>query len=196
MDVDRDSRCARLRRDPLIGGIAAVTAWLGVSTIVLTDGRLGLASGMALTTVALAVVAWQSAGVIEAAAILAGGAVAAGLRWRSGPGGWSLMPPGSTPRLVLCVGSGLLAFWVAATVMQGSGAAFRFVAMITIALPAARILATDEIAAATTAAGALILGIAVAAATHDASPGPAPYLLSAVVAAGAAWWPRTAPRGA
>ncbi|HVH64305.1 MAG TPA: hypothetical protein VNA65_11970 [Candidatus Dormibacteraeota bacterium] len=180
----------------MIEGIAAVAAWLGVSTIVLTDGRLGLASGMALTTVALTVIAWQSAGVFDAAAILIGGVVASGLRFRSGPGGWNLMPPGSTPRLVLRVGSGVLALWVAATVMQGSGTAFRFVAMIAIALPAARILATNEIAAATTATGALVLGIAVAAATHEASPGPAPYLIAALVAAGAALWPRTAPRGA
>ena len=30
-----------------------------------------------------------------------------------GPKGWAMMPPGSTPRLVLAIGAGLVALWIA-----------------------------------------------------------------------------------
>ena len=126
--------------------------------------------------------------------LAAGGILAAVLRSRAGPPGWNVMPPGSTPRLVLCVTSGLLGLWVAATVVQGPGIAFRFAVMTVIALSVARSLATDEVAAATTAAGALLLAVAVASAVQGTSTEPLPFVAAAAVAAGAAWWPRRAAR--
>lgn len=174
----------------MIEGVAALAAWLGASTIVLADGRLGLAAGMALSAAGLGVIAWQSAGAIDAAVIFAAGILASALRLRAGTPGWNIMPPGSTARLVMCVASGVLALWVAATVVQGPGVAFRFAAMTTIALPAARILATDDVAAATTAAGLLLLAVAVASAVQGADP--VSFVAAALVATGAAWWPRKA----
>lgn len=176
----------------MIAGIAAFAAWLGASAIVLADGRYGLAAGMVLLSVALAVITWQSASLADAAAVLGGGIVAAALRFRSGPPGWAIMPPGSTPRLVLCLAGAVLALWIAATAMQGSGVGLRFTVMAAIGLPAARILATEEVAVATTAAGALLLGTAVASGIPGAGAGIAPYLAAALIAVGAAWWPRRA----
>lgn len=160
----------------------------------MADGRLGLALGMALSAAGLAVIAWQSAGAVDGAAILIGGLLAAALRSRAGPPGWNVMPPGSTPRLVLCVAAGLVGLWVAATVTQGPGIAFRFAVMTAITLCAARTLATDDVAAATTAAGALLLAAAVASAVQGASTEPLVFIAAAVVAAGAAWWPRPVAR--
>lgn len=160
----------------------------------MADGRLGLALGMTLTAAGLAVIAWQSAGAVDAVVILIGGLLAAALRSRAGPPGWDVIPPGSTPRIVLCVASGLLGLWVATTVTQGPGIGFRFAVMTAIALCAARTLATDDVAAATTAAGALLLAAAVASGVQGASTAPLVFVAAAVVAAGAAWWPRRAAR--
>ena len=183
----------------MIAGIAAFGAWLGASIVVLADGRLGLALGMGISAAALAVTAWQSANIYDAAAIFAGGILAAALRLRSGQPGWNFMPPGSTPRLVLCLAGGLLALWVASTVTQGPGTALRFSVMTAIVLPAARILQTDDVATTTTAAGSLLLAVAVASALGGApggiAPGGiAPFVAAALAAAGAAWWPRSPAR--
>lgn len=173
----------------MIGAIAAFSAWLGVALIVVSDGRYGLATGLAIATAALSVLAWESAGPLEAAAILGGGAAAAGLRIRSGPRSWNILPPGSTPRLVLCIACGLVAFWVAASVMTGQGAALRFGSLTAIAMAGGRLLANDEASAATTAIAALALGLGVAAAVGG-SPGLLPYAVSAIVAAAASAYPR------
>src|SRR5207249_2138584 len=75
-------------------------AWLGVSLVVLSDGRRGLALGMALGALGLAGVSLPAAEPIGAIALVAGGAVAAARRFTAGPAGWAVMPAGSTPRLV------------------------------------------------------------------------------------------------
>ncbi len=170
----------------MIEPVAAFATWLGVSLIVLADGRRGLAAGLAIATAALSVLAWQTAGVIEGAAILAGGAVATAWRLRSGPRGWNIMPPGSTPRLVMCIAGGLLLLWVAASVMTGDGAGLRFAVLSGIALAGGRILATDDVSAMLTALAALALVIAVGAA-EAGSAGPLPYAGAALVAAGSAF---------
>lgn len=175
----------------LLEAIAAFVAWLGVSLIVVADGKVGLAAGLAISTAALAVFAWTSGGPAAAAAIVAGGAAAAGLRLRAGPAGWNVMPAGSTPRLVLCIASGLIALWIAASVMTGDGAPFRFAVLCTIALGAARVLVTDDSAAATTSVAVLMLAIAVGAAAGEVNPSPWSYAAATVVAAGASWFPRS-----
>ncbi|TMF19680.1 MAG: hypothetical protein E6I35_03105 [Chloroflexi bacterium] len=87
---------------------AALVAWLGMSLIVLADGRRSLALGAALATTGVALVVFQGAGLIDAGALALGGAVMVVRRLTDGPVGWQLMPPGSTPRLVLCIAAGLL----------------------------------------------------------------------------------------
>lgn len=174
----------------MIAGVAAFATWLGVSLIVLADGRRGLALGLAIASVGLAVVVWQPAGPYASAAVVIGGAAAAVQRLRSGPAGWNVMPAGSTPRLVMCVASGLVALWIAASVMTGEGAALRFAVLAGVGLAGARVLGTDEVAAVTAAVAALVLALAAATPVSEAGLGPWPYAAAALVAAGAAWFPR------
>lgn len=175
-----------------VAGVAAFAAWLGVSIIVVADGRLGLALGLAIATVGLAAIAWQPAGPLASAALLIGGGVAAAQRLRAGPDGWNVMPSGSTPRLVMCIASGLVALWIAASLTTGGEAPLRFAVLVAVGLAGARVLGTDDVAAATTASAALVMALGVAAAVNDLHPTLWPYAAAAAVAAGAAWFPRRA----
>jgi hypothetical protein len=168
----------------LIGAIAASLAWLGVSITVLADGRRGLAVGLATAAAGLAAIAWHDGDGAAALILVGGGAAAAWLRYRSGPEGWIIMPPGSTPRLVLCVAGGLVALWFAASVTIGPDGATRFAALSVIGMSGARIVSSRERSSAATAVGTLAL--ATAAATHlgAGSPGLLPYVAAALIAIG------------
>lgn len=163
---------------------AAFAAWLGAALIVLSEGRRGLALGMALVAVGFAVLAQAGDGALAASAFLVGGGIAAGRRFRSGPDVWGVMPPGSTARLVLSVAVGLLALWISTSLMTGPGAPLRFAALSVLGLMAARVLTPSEPQAVLTALAALVLAVALAAGVADTSPGPALYVLAAIVAGG------------
>jgi hypothetical protein len=164
---------------------AAFAAWLGASLIVVSDGRRGLAVGLALTTVAFAVLAWMVGGdMLAAGALLLGGAVATVQRLRTGPDGWRVMPAGSTPRLVLSVAAGLLVLWIATSVMTGPGAPLRFAALSVLGLMAARVLTETEPSAVLTALAVLALSVAMAAGIAGTAPGPSPYIAAALIALG------------
>jgi hypothetical protein len=163
---------------------AAFVAWLGAAVIVLSDGRRGLALGLALTTVGFTVLAWIDGDRLAAAAVFLGGAVAAIQRLRTGPDVWAVMPPGSTPRLVLSVGGGLVALWIATSLMTGPGAQLRFAALSVLGLMAARVVTESESAAVLTALAALALSVAMAAGISDTGPGPGPYVAAALIALG------------
>ena len=180
----------------MLEGIAAFAAWLGVSLVVLSDGRRGLAAGTALATVGLAVLAFPAADIAGAVALFAGGAIAAVRRARSGPEGWSIMPAGSTPRLVLCVAAGLLSLWVALAVMQGGGGAQRFGVMVAIGLGGARLISSDVGEVVEAALSVLALALGVVAGLTPVSPGIWPYLAAALVAAAASSIPIKATRAA
>src|SRR4029077_7796656 len=125
--LGRRAHCARLCSDALlIQPAAGILVWLGASLVVVGDGRRGLAAGIALSLLGLAVLAFVTAGAVAAAAIAAGGAIAATRRSLIGPGGWEILAPGSTPRLVLCVATALVAFWIADAVTTGPVASLRF----------------------------------------------------------------------
>lgn len=124
----------------MIAVAAAFLAWLGASLVVLSDGRRGLALGLAALTIGLAVLAWPAAMAVGAVAITAGGLIAAGQCLRSGPATWEIMPAGSTARLILCIASGLVALWVAAAVTTGTGAPLRFAVLVVLVLMGARML--------------------------------------------------------
>ena len=174
----------------MIAAVAAFATWLGVSLIVVADGRRGLALGLAIASVALAVVVWRPAGPVASAALVTGGLAAAVQRVRSGPAGWNVMPAGSTPRLVMCVASGLVALWIAASVMTGGGAPVRFAVLTGVGLAGARVLGSDDVAAVTAAIAALVLALAAAAPVTDPGLTLWPYIVAAVVAAAVAWLPR------
>ncbi|MGA7910840.1 MAG: hypothetical protein WCC30_04750 [Candidatus Dormiibacterota bacterium] len=168
----------------MIAAIAAFTGWLGVSMIVLADGRRGLAAGLAVSTAGLAAIAWRDGESVAALIVLVGGAAAAFLRNRAGPRGWVVMPPGSTPRLILCVAGGLVALWFAASVTLGPDGATRFAALSVIGLSGARIVASREASSVVTAVATLALATAVATDLGAGSPSLLPYVAAAVIATG------------
>jgi hypothetical protein len=164
--------------------VAAFAAWLGAAMIVLSDGRRGLALGLALTTIGFAVLVWAGGQPLAAVALLLGGGVAAVRRVRIGREGWAMMPPRSTPRLVLSIAGGLLALWIATTVMTGPGAQLRFAVLSVLGIMGARILAETDPAAALTALAALALTVAVASGLAGTGAGPALYVAAAAIAIG------------
>lgn len=164
--------------------VAAFVAWTGASVIVLADGRRGLALGLALTTAGVAVLAGLAAGAAAGLVLGAGGAAAAAMRYRTGTPGWAVMPASSTPRLVLCIASGLVALWVAASVTTGAGAATRFVVLALLALAGGRVISARDSAAIASAVTVLALALGVGAALASQAPGLAPNVAAALVAAG------------
>jgi hypothetical protein len=168
---------------------AGIALWLGASLVLLSDGRRGLAVGVMFATAGLVAIALAEAGPLPAAAIAAGGAVAAVRRAVAGPPGWGVMPAGSTPRLVTCVAGGLVALWVGAVVMSGAGAAVRVALMVSIGLAGARVLWADDPAIIVTAVGVLAMAVAVAAVIAPAPADLWPCAAGAVIAAAAAFVP-------
>jgi hypothetical protein len=176
--------------------VAAFVAWLGVSIVLLAEGRRGLALGTAVAALGLAGVCLSSAGPVAAAVVIAGGALASVRRWLAGPPGWGIMPAGSTPRLVTCVAAGLLALWLAVAVTSGGGGALRFAVMASIGLAGARVLWSEEPSVLLTAVAVLALALATGAQLGPDSPGVWPFAAAAIVAAGSAWIPLRALRAA
>jgi len=179
---------------------AAFVAWLGMSVVVLADGRRGLALGIVLVTAGLAVIVFQGAGPIAAGALGVGGAAAALRRLTHGPSGWRVMPPGSTPRVVLCVAAGILVLWISFSATTAGDGALRFVILTVLGLSVARVLSSDEPSTLLTAVALLALGIAATVGIGSLSHGLGavtqsewPYIAAALVAALAGWLPvRTA----
>jgi hypothetical protein len=167
-----------------VSAAAALVAWLGAALIVLSEGRRGLALGMALVSAGFAGLALAGGQVGGALALAVGGGIVAVQRMRTGPDVWGLMPPGSTARLVLAIAAGLVALWISTSVMTGPGAPLRFAALSVLGLMGARILTSSEPAILLTALAALALSVAAAAGIADTGPGPAPYVLAAMVALG------------
>jgi len=179
-----------------VSAAAAFVAWFGAALLVLSEGRRALALGMAMITIGFAVLAQIGAGALAASALLAGGGIAAGRRFRSGPDVWGFMQPGSTARLVLAVAVGLLALWISTSVMTGPGASIRFAALSVVGLMGARVLTASQSAVVLTALSALALSVAVAAGVADTSPGPALYVLAAIVAGALAMFQPSEKNGA
>lgn len=174
---------------------AAVAAWAGAAVIVLADGRRGLAAGIALVAAGFGVLAWTAGDWFAGTAMLAGGAACAIQLLRSGRQDWGLMPPGSTARLISAVVGGILSLWVAASVTTGHGVPLRFASLSVLVLMAARLMQGHKALPVLTAAAGLALALAGASALGRTSPGFAPYLLAAVIAAGASFLPVAESRG-
>jgi hypothetical protein len=162
--------------------VAAFGAWLGAALIILSDGRRGQVLGLALITVSFTVLAWVGGERLATVALLIGGAGAVAQRLRTGRDAWGMMPSGSTPRLVLSIGGGLLALWIANTVMTGPGEQLRFAAIAVLGLMAARVITDTETNGVLTALAALALAVGVAAGMADVGIGASPYIAAALVA--------------
>ncbi len=175
---------------------AGFAAWIGAAFIVLADGRRGLAAGIGLVDLGFTVLAWTNGLWPEGAILLAGGAVCVFELVRTGPQEWGLMPPASTPRLILALVVGILSLWVAASVTTGPGAALRFASLAVLGLMAGRLLQSQSSIAVLTAASGLALALAGASGLAPGGAGLAPYLFGAVIAAGALLLPAAESRGA
>jgi hypothetical protein len=180
----------------LIEGIAAFVAWLGASIVVLADGRRGLALGLALAAAGLSMLVWQEAGPVAAGLLAAGGAVAAGRRLVAGAAGWGMMPPGSTPRIILSVAAALLAMWIALGITGGESPALRFSVLAVVALAGGRVLTSEGADVHLTAVAMIALAVAAAAGLDSSGPAVWPYLAAALIAASVGWLRLSAPRAA
>jgi hypothetical protein len=174
----------------LIAVAAAVLAWFGASVLVLADGRRGLALGLALLSAGFAVLALITGQAIGAMAVAAGGGIAAWMCRRSPAARWRIMPPGSTARLILCIGSGLLGLWVATTVTNGPGAAARFAVLVVLGLMGARVLSSNELHVVLAGIAGLALALGAAPGLESELPGPVSYIAGALIAAGVMALPR------
>ncbi|MGH3420940.1 MAG: hypothetical protein ACRDOD_15310 [Streptosporangiaceae bacterium] len=176
----------------VIAAIAGFAAWLGAAVIVLGDGRRALAVGVAVAAAGLAGVTWQEGGVVAAELVLASGVIAALQRSRAGPEGWLIMPPGSTPRLILCVAGGLVALWFAASVTTGPDGPSRFAVLGVLGLCGARVISSRAPSTMVSALATVALAIAVATQLHGGAQGVAPYVVAALIAAGVMFMPMPA----
>jgi hypothetical protein len=181
----------------IVAVVAAFVAWLGAGVVVLSDGRRGLALGLALITAGFTVLALATGIYLGAAAIAAGGLIGSRQCLRSGPATWEIMPPGSTARLVLCIASGLFALWFAALVTTGPGAPLRFAVLVVLGLMAARVLATGEIPVVLTGIAGFALALAAAPGLDATAQGDVPDIIGGLAAAGVMFIPPAVqPQGA
>jgi len=171
---------------------AALLAWLGASLVVLADGRRGLALGLALLTAGFAVLALAGGLQLGAAVVAAGGGIAAWQCWRSPAATWGIMPAGSTPRLVLSIGSGLVGLWIAAVVTLGPGSALRFAILVVVGLMAARVLSSGELHVVLAGIAGLALALGAAPGLDLLSDGTVPDVAGGLIAAGVMALPRSA----
>jgi hypothetical protein len=135
-------------------------AWVGAAVLVLSDARRGLAVGLLLAAIGLAVIRVAEGDVLDAGLLLAGGVIGAFIGLRRNPRrGWGLLPPGSTPRIVLSIVVGGGALWLAVGMLNSPGTApARAAAVIVMALGAGRLLAVRDPRAALAAASLIALG--------------------------------------
>ena len=145
---------------PLTLAALALT-WAGASVLVLTDGRRGLGSGILAGGGGVAATLALAGSAPAAAAVAVGALVAAAARQRSGRPGWAPLPPGSTPRVLLCVAGGSAAVVVGTTI--GAGPVVP-AALLLGSLSTGRLLSASATAPALACAAAAALGLSVAVA--------------------------------
>ena len=106
------------------------------------------------------------------------------------------MPPGSTPRFVLCIAAGILALWVAGAVTTGAGGPLRFAIVLVAGLAGARVYGSAEAPVLLTAIALLALAMGLGATLGDSPAAPWPYVAAGLIAAVIEWLPLKAPRAA
>jgi hypothetical protein len=168
-----------------LGAVGALAAWVGGAMLVLSEGRRAIATGILAAALGLAgTVATHD--LAAAGLLLAGGLVAAGLRFtdQSAPAGWSILPPGSSPRIILTVVAGVAALWVGVVYLTGFADRRLLVAvLVVIILAGARLLESESRPVLLAAASALALALG-AAALLIPGAAAASAALAAVAAAG------------
>lgn len=160
--------------------VAAVAAWMGAATLVLSEGRRGLAAGTALYAIGLGGATAQP---VPALLVVVAGLAAAALRLRDGTPGWSVLPPGSTPRLLLAIVVGVAGAFAATSLLPGPGTApARAAIVLGGIMAAARLLSTERRQPALAAVSLLCLVMAGLAALVSAAAWPAVTAAAAAAA--------------
>lgn len=138
----------------------ALLAWLGAALLALSDGRRGLALGLALAGAGLAI-ALTAAGEdrVAAAALAVSGVCAAALHLGRGPREWGMLLQGSTPRLIGSVVALIVTALVAGPAIEEPAGAARLGALVAVILAGARLLTAGRGWAALGAGSALALGL-------------------------------------
>jgi hypothetical protein len=154
---------------------AVLGAWLGTAAVAVSDGRLAFALGLSLTGLSLAGMALIAGNSVGASALLAGGLGAGLLRLRDAPAGWGMMPPGSTPRIILSFVTLAIGALVGISLTSGAGAPGRVAAVAVCGLALSRLLTGEARGVAATMASVLAL-------TLGTIGGPAAQVAGAAVA--------------
>lgn len=159
-------------------------SWLGVSLLMLSDGRRGLGTGLLVAGLGLAGVRLFENDSSQAGLLLAGTLGAVYLGWRrSRRPGWGTLPPQSTPRVVACAVLGGVALWIARAALTSPGSwPDRAAAAAVVGVAAARLLTAEEPLLALAAASALALGATMFAAVAEPQAGLVAILVGALVA--------------
>jgi hypothetical protein len=100
------------------------------------------------------------------------------------------MPAGSTPRLVLCIGSGLLGLWIAAAVTGGPGGALRFGTLLVLGLIGVRVLSSRELHVVLAGIAGLALALGAAPGLDVPPAGDVPDIAAGLIAGGVMFLPR------
>lgn len=132
-------------------------AWFGGALALLSDGRRGLASGLALC--GLAVAAALAATPAVAAGMSAAVLLASAARWWRGSPGWETLGPGSTPRLLLSFLALGITILVGFRIVPVGLDPERLVGMCAALLGAFRVLTSPRDAQALTGLSLLALGV-------------------------------------
>jgi hypothetical protein len=121
--------------------LAAGLAWFGATLTTLAEGRRGLALGLVLTGAGLGGIQLSSGRPLNALVLVAAALLSAALRLRDGASGWGLLPPGSTPSIVLGIAVLVACVLMAGALLQGA-AGIASLAPLAVALVAAGRLLT------------------------------------------------------
>jgi hypothetical protein len=167
-----------------LGVLGALAAWLGAALLVLSEGRLAVATGILSVGAGIGGVALAARDPGAAAFIAGGGLLAAVLRARERGAldGWAIMPPGSSPRIILTLVAGAAALWLGASYLNGPGDRLVAVAVLAvIGLAGARLLESESRSVLLGTASALALAFG-GAAVFVAAPAVPAAAVAAVAA--------------
>lgn len=152
-------------------GLAIAVAWAGAGLVALSDGGRGQALGLALAGSGLGAALGARGGWQPGLILAAGGFLAAMPRAASGPRGWQVLRPGSTPRLMLTLIVGAAMLWAGASLLKGPGAeTARMAVMVAGGVSGARLVTAASAGGALAAAGVLALALGAAGALEGVLP--------------------------
>lgn len=143
---------------PVVAG--AALSWLGAALILLSDDRRGLALGLAVVGVGLAL-ATAAAGEdrLAGAALAVGGVGSGAPHLGRGAHGWGLMRPGATPRVIGSVVALILTVLVAGAGVHDLAGVAHLGGLVVAAMATGRLLTVSGRWGALGAGSALALGL-------------------------------------